>query len=185
MRNRTRRQSLLFALVVTLIVSTGLPGAAQPEVAVQPYLGFQGEDGGTPDLDNRVGMVAPTSGQEALARRLGGSVRWNEFGTPHVLMNHRGVLSGPRDGDHVEIARGWVRDHRELFRLTTAGVDALQVLRVSPLFDSPDQVRDARGQALANPDVATVVLFRQTFGELSAAQDGLLHVGVTAEGAVA
>ncbi|MPZ88775.1 MAG: hypothetical protein GEU81_12015, partial [Nitriliruptorales bacterium] len=112
-------------------------------------------------------------------------MRWNAFGTPHIMVNHGGYLSGPRDGDAVDVARAFVRDHRALFRLSDGAVDALEVLRDTPLYDSPDLAPVLRdGADPANPDVAHIVLFGQTFGDLSAAWDGLLVVGVQRDGRI-
>ncbi|MDP9405264.1 MAG: M36 family metallopeptidase, partial [Actinomycetota bacterium] len=72
------------------------------------------------------------------------------------------------------------------FKLGAADVEGLQVLRDSPLYDSPDLRRVYReGKPAKNPDVAHVVLFRQTFGDLHAGLDGLLTVGVQRDGRVA
>jgi extracellular elastinolytic metalloproteinase len=177
----------VLAGVVALLVFIALPAGGQPVVQVDAYpYGFQGEgEERIRDLDARLGTVAPSAAQEAAAAALGATVRWNAFGTPRVLVNHGGVMSAARPGDHVDVARAFVADNAALFSLSPAGVDALEVLRVSPLHDSPDLARVARGEAPENPDVATVVLLRQTFDGVPAGLDGLLTVGVTADGAVA
>jgi extracellular elastinolytic metalloproteinase len=180
-------RAAVLAAALAVLLAMALPALGEPIVHVDDYpYGFQGEgDERVRDLDARVGAVAATPEQVAAARALGASVRWNAFGTPHVLVRHGGVLTAPREGDHVDVARAFVAEHRALFRLSEAAVGALEVLRVSPLYDAPDLGRVARGLEPGNPDVATVVLLRQTFGDLAAALDGLLTVGVTADGAVA
>jgi extracellular elastinolytic metalloproteinase len=187
--SRRRRLTLaVSATLCTLLAVAVLPAATGGPAAETepPGFSFQGEGDRVPDLDARAGRVAPTAAQRSAAEALGATVaRWNDFGTPHVLVNHGGYLSEPRDGEAVDVARAFVREHRGLFRLSDAGVDALEVLRDSPLYDAPDLARVADGEQPANPDVAHVVLFRQTFGDLDAGSDGLLTVGVQRDGRVA
>ncbi|QBR93571.1 peptidase M36 [Nocardioides euryhalodurans] len=83
------------------------------------------------------------------------------------------------------MARGFVDTHRALFRLSSDAVAALEVVTDSPLHDSPDLARVRVGEEPRNADVPHVVTFRQTFGDLAAAQDGLLTVGVQRDGRVA
>jgi extracellular elastinolytic metalloproteinase len=190
-KNRRRRLSLLGATALGLIMAaTVLPASGQspsePDLDGVSF-SFQGEDGdGAAIVDSREGSVAPTAAQEAAAEALGATAaRWNRFGTPHVLFNQDGYLSGPRAGDAADVARGFVLDHRGLFRMSEASVAALEVVGDSPLLDSPDLARSRNGKPVANPDVAHVVTFRQTFGDLAAAHDGLLTVGVQRDGRVA
>ncbi len=186
-----RRLSLLGASVLGLLMAaTVLPASGQ--APSEPDLdgisfSFQGEDGSRVDsADAREGSLAPTAAQEAAADALGATaVRWNRFGTPHVLMNRDGYLSGPRAGDAADVARGFVLDHRDLFRMSEDSVAALDVVTDSPLLDSPDLARARDGRQVRNPDVAHVVTFRQTFGDLDAAWDGLLTVGVQRDGRIA
>jgi len=182
MRHRSRRTTLLVALLAAVVVSTGLPSAAEPDVVVRALeYGFQGEgEGRLEDADLRRGSVAPTADQERAAAALGATVRWNRLGTPHVMINHDGYLAEGLAGDPATAARDWVRANRGLFRLSEQGVADLEVLRVSPLLESPDQ-----GATPPVAGAAHVVLFRQTFSGLSAAQDGLLNVGIDADGRLA
>ncbi len=192
-----RRPALTAVVATVTALLVGLPAGGQPQVPVDPETaqtppfeayGFQGEGfARVRNVDRREGRLAPTAAQKAVAADLGATaVRWNAFGTPHVLINHNGYLSPPRAGEAVDVARGFVRDHAQLFRLDAAGVDALEVLRDSPLYDAPDLGRVYReGKPAANPDVAHVVLFRQSFGDLHAGLDGLLIVGVQRDGRVA
>ena len=190
-KNRRRRLSLLGASALGLLMAaTVLPAAGQspsePDLDGVTF-SFQGEGGqGAGSHDAREGNVAPSAAQQSAAESLGAtSVRWNRFGTPHVLFNEDGYLSGARAGDAAEVARRFVLDHRDLFRMSAGAVDALEVVGDSPLLDSPDLARVRDGKAPANPDVAHVVTFRQTFGDLDAAHDGLLTVGVQRDGRVA
>ncbi len=174
----------LVALVATPLTSAGAVGDQQPQPSFEDY-GFQGEGHArVQNLDARDGTVAPTSQQRSIARALGAKVRFNAFGTPHVLINHQGALTGPRSGEAVDVARSFVRDNASLFRLDVAKVDALEVLNDTPLYDAPDLGRVRDGLEPRNSDVAHVVLFRQRFGDLEAGLGGLLTVGVQRDGSV-
>jgi extracellular elastinolytic metalloproteinase len=172
------------------LVATALPAVSStPSAGVQwSDYGFQGEGHArVDDVDHRSGRVAATAAQQAAAQRLGADgPRWNAFGSPHVLVNHEGYLSDARAGDPADVARAFVRENAELFRLSPQGVAELDLVRTAPLYDSPDLARVYRQKKPpANPDVPHVVLFRQSFGDLQAALDGLLTVGVQRDGSVA
>jgi extracellular elastinolytic metalloproteinase len=188
---RRLRLSLVGASVLGLLMAAAVVPASgqspsEPDLDGATF-SFQGEGGDTPStVDDRDGSLAPTAAQESAAQSLGATaVRWNRFGTPHVLMNNDGYLSRPRAGEAVQVARGFVLEHRGLFRLSQDGVGALEVVSDSPLLDSPDLARSRDGKPVRDPDVAHVVTFRQTFGDLVAAHDGLLTVGVQRDGRVA
>ena len=190
-KTQRRRLSLLGATALGLLMAaTVLPAAGQspsePDLDGATF-SFQGEDAhGPATVDARDGNVAPSAAQQAAAQSLRATTaRWNQFGTPKVLFNPKGYLSSRRSGDAADVARSFVRDNRAVFRMSEASVDALEVVTDSPLYDSPDLVRARKGQPVANPDVAHVVTFRQTFGDLDAAWDGLLTVGVQRDGRVA
>ncbi len=182
---RRRRSALLVSLALGAMLAGVLPAVGQPQTP-SPGFSFQGEGGDrVPSKDARTGRVQPTAAQRATADGLGATVaRWNEFGTPRVLFNADGYLSPARSGSATEVARAFVADHRDLFRLSDDGVAALEVVRDTPLYDSPDLARVRDGKAAADPDVAHVVMFRQTFGDLDAAWDGTLTVGVQQDGRV-
>ena len=170
------------ALVVTLLPTAG---GAQPEVQDGFEYGFQGEgDARIGDVDHRTARIAPADAQVALAERLGAEVRWNSFGTPHMISNSTGYLSAPTQGAAADVARGWVDANRELFRLDAADVAALEIVRDAPLYESPDLRRIRRGLEPRNTDVAHAVLFRQRLGDLDVSRDGLLGVGVDAAGRI-
>src|SRR5215470_16843130 len=89
-RGRTGRRRLragalaVVALAVLALVQTG------PALAVADVLDAQQ---GKPDLDARVGSVAPTSAQQQLVSSLGAHVTWNRFGTPGSLIKYGGYLA--------------------------------------------------------------------------------------------
>jgi extracellular elastinolytic metalloproteinase len=185
-----RRLSLIVPAILGAVLLAGVLPAATGQSAAEPDppgFSFQGEgEDRVASLDARAGTVEPTAIQRAAATDLGATTaRWNDFGTPHVLFNEDGYLSGARSGDATEVARAFVRDNRDLFRMSESAVADLEVLRDTPLHDSPDLVRVRDGKDAANLDVAHVVMFRQKFGDLTAAWDGLLTVGVQRDGRVA
>ncbi len=160
-RTLRRRLSLLGATSLGLVMAAAvLPAAGQAPSAPDldgVSFSFQGEDAdGLATVDTREGSVAPTAAQEASAQALGATAaRWNEFGTPQVLLNQDGYLSGPRSGDAADVARGFVLDHRDLFRMSEDSVAALDVVTDSPLFDSPDLVRPATARPSPTPTSPT------------------------------
>ncbi len=157
---RWRRVGVV-SLSMALIGALLLPAAPRALGADEPY-GFQGETGSAEDVDARTGSVAPTTRQLAIVKNMGATARWNDYGTPHSLIKHGGYLASGLSSDAIEAARSWVDTNRELFRLSQRGVDNLEVINDSKL--------DGTG--------AHVVLFRQRFGALDAAQDGMLTIGV-------
>ncbi|WP_248581068.1 M36 family metallopeptidase [Nocardioides sp. InS609-2] len=117
---------------------------------------------GLADLDVR-DAVAPLSGQRQAAATLDGvHVRWNDLGTPASVLPDDGSL-GAAPGTPAEGARAWLRDHADLFGVSPAAVDDLEVVNAQALQDSP----------------ARAVLFRQKFGSLVPATGGMVTVGVT------
>ena len=174
------------ALVATLVPASG-EEPARPDPASFSW-SFQGEgDERVETADLREGTVAPSAAQEEAARAIGATtVRWNQFGTPRVLLNNRGYLSAPAEGEADEVARAFVADHAGLFKLSAGAVDSLEVVTDSPLLEGPDLVRQQQGEQVATDGVPHVVTFRQTFADgLVAGNDGLLTVGVQRDGRVA
>ncbi len=158
-----RRATVLLAAIVAVV---GLTAAAFPTSATTASVatvGFQGESGTIQDVDARTGQLAPTAEQQAIAERLHADVRWNRFATPHSLFNPDGWLATGLTGDPVAAARQFLSDNRALFRLSEAGLANLEVINDSPLGDSG----------------AHVVLFRQRFGDLTPAEDGMAAIGVS------
>ena len=115
------------------------------------------------DLDARTGRVTPTAAQTSEVASLGARAVWNRYGTPASLIAGDGFLTGASAGSPADVARSFVRDHRELFRLSAADVDALDLVNDAKLAGSG-------GHA---------VLFRQRFGSLPAGHGGMITVGVS------
>jgi extracellular elastinolytic metalloproteinase len=118
--------------------------------------------GGLPDLDTRTGSVAPTSTQLAIVSNIGATAQWNEFGTPKSLLKHGGyVATGLSGTSAVTAARSWIDTNKALYRL--GSIDGLVLYGDSRMPFSD-------GHA---------VHFKQTFGGLTAAQDGLITIGIS------
>jgi hypothetical protein len=145
-------------VAITLTVATGLvatTASASPSQA----------RGVLADRDARTGAIARTAEQLALVERLGADVQWSRFGTPSSLVRFRGALArGVAGKNAVEVARSFARTNSALFRLSPAQVAGLEVVRDSRLGKQ-----------------AHVVIFRQRFGGLPAAEGGLLTVAVTGD----
>ena len=117
-----------------------------------------------PDFDSREGSSVPPSGQAlSIVQSLGAKASWNSFGTPNSLVKHGGYLATGLSGSPVTAAKNWIRANKALFRLSDAGVNALELLNDSKMAGYD-------GHA---------VIFRQKFGALPAAQDGMITVGIT------
>jgi hypothetical protein len=71
---------------------------------------------GLGDFDGRIGRVEPTSAQRQGVTALGARVQWNRYGTPASLIDDDGFLTDARAGSAADVARGFIRDNRELFR---------------------------------------------------------------------
>ncbi len=162
---RSRTLLALLAAVAMLFTFAVLPRGAD---AVMAPLGSRGEglaiDGQTAldDLDRRLGSVAPSAAAKDRVSALGARVEWNRYGTAASLIKDSGYLATGLSSDPVTAARSFISANRALFRLSSTGLDNLEVLNDSKLTGSP----------------AHVVLFRQKFGSLPSAQDGMISVGV-------
>ncbi len=155
----------LLSTAALLAGATTLPTAQAVDTAGEAdsvVPGFLGGDQGLDDLDNRTGKVAPSSAARSRVDALGAEAQWNQFGTPSSLIKFRGYLATGLGSNPVKAARTFIANNRVLFRLSTTGVNNLELLNDSRMADS-------RGHA---------VLFRQAFGDLRTAQDGLITVGV-------
>jgi hypothetical protein len=97
---------------------------------------------------------------------MGATVRWNRFGTPHVVANPGGFVAEGLSADPVQAAREWIVSRSDLFGLSAEAVAALEVVRVAPI---------GAGRA---------VMLRQRFGGLPSGIDGTVDVAVI-EGNVA
>jgi uncharacterized repeat protein (TIGR01451 family) len=120
---------------------------------------------GLADFDARTGVVAPTAQQQAATSKLGAAAVWNRFGTVASLIRYRGYLATGMQGDEVTVARNFISANRGLFRLSDQGLANLELL-------NDQKMASGSGHA---------VLFRQRFGDLPAAQDGMITVGVVGD----
>jgi hypothetical protein len=163
--------------VAGLLTATLVPGLSQlpalaepaaPAASVSDQVRTLGDPvHGLSDVDLR-GTATPLAGQRAAVQALGAAtVRWNAFGTPASILPEDGSL-GVATGAPAAAARGWLRAHAAAFGLSTAQVDALEMVNAQELTGS-----DARA-----------VLFRQKHGDLVPATGGIVTVGV-ANGQVA
>jgi extracellular elastinolytic metalloproteinase len=153
--------SVALVTVAALLVAGGPGATAAPEGVdrVRAAPGPQGDEV-TSKVDDRRGPRAePTVRQRRLAEDAGLRVRWNALGTPAMLAPTGQPLDAGLPADPAAGARAFVAAHRDLLGLTERGAEALELLTVAPL---------GKGSA---------VLFRQRFGGLPAAVDGLLTVG--------
>jgi extracellular elastinolytic metalloproteinase len=145
------RKRLVFLVALAVLA---LPAAAHAGTGVHD------------DLDARTGELAPTAAQQDAAQALGAEVRWNTFGTPASLLKPGDYLAtGVAGGDAVAVARTFLGANAELFGLASGGAAGLELWN------------DAR---LAGSDGHAVV-FRQTFGDLPAAEGGMVVVGVVGD----
>jgi extracellular elastinolytic metalloproteinase len=149
----------LHRAVVAVIVVAAMLSATIPAFGQAQILDIHE---GLPDVDNRTGAVSPNSTQKSIVANMGASVTWNRFGTPQSLIKHRGYLATGLSGSPVQVARNWIGQNKALFRLSDQGVANLELLNEAKLPGSN----------------AYVILFRQRFGGLPAAQDGMITVGV-------
>jgi extracellular elastinolytic metalloproteinase len=158
--HRLRRTITVFAL---LVFSTALllPGSATGIGQVESE-GGELLQSGLGDFDLRTGSVAPTAQQLAAVQSLGAKVRWNRFGTPQSLIKYGGYLATGLSGTPEAAARSFISTNKVLFRLSDQGVSNLELLNDSPMAGS-------QGHA---------VIFRQRFGGMPAAQDGMITVGI-------
>jgi extracellular elastinolytic metalloproteinase len=100
------------------------------------------------DADYRPGGTAPA------ARR--NDVRWNRFGTPAILTPNQSF----KTADPVALARAYLKANHDLFGLSAQTIDAMDV-----------QLSRQLGQGW-------LVMLRQRFGSLPAANDGLVSLGI-------
>ena len=137
-------------VLLLLTLAAPLPGVAVSPSAVA----------GLSDKDFRTGSIQPSATQKSRAAQLGATVRWNRFGTPQSLIKYGGYLATGLNGSPENAARNWIRTNRTLFRLSDADVANLELVSANPI---------GAGRA---------VLFRQRYGNLIAAQDGLIVVAI-------
>jgi extracellular elastinolytic metalloproteinase len=147
------RSAAILSAALALAVPASANGAAR---ILDSHAGLK-------DLDARTGRVTVTAAQKQAVSALGARAQWNRYGTPASLIADDGFLTGVSSGGAAEVARSFIRSHADLFRLSSADVDALELVNDAKLVGSD-------GHA---------VLFRQRFGGLAAGHDGMITVGVT------
>ncbi|HEX2051508.1 MAG TPA: M36 family metallopeptidase [Actinomycetota bacterium] len=145
---------LVPVLVVVLVVPLALAGTPGSGGLVDVF------DSKDRNVDARSGHVEPTAAQRDAVRALGATATWNEFGTPHSLIKHGGYLAtGVSGADAVDAARNWVEANESLFRLDASSLGL-------------------RNDAELSRSDGHAVVFEQRFGGVSAAEGGLLTVGI-------
>jgi extracellular elastinolytic metalloproteinase len=145
--------------LAAVVFATAAGSLATPGGSVSGPANIQGEEGTLQNVDNRLGRKTPTDVQRGLVKA-GSEARFNRFGAPAALSDPGAYLATGLPADNVAAARAYLSQSRELLGLS---VDELADLE---LVNAP---KIGRGSA---------VLFRQAFGGLDAARDGLVAVGV-------
>ena len=145
------------AAILGAALAFAVPASANAAARILPA------HAGLKDLDARTGRVTATAAQKQAVSALGARAQWNRYGTPASLIADDGFLTGVSSGGAPEIARAFIRSHADLFRLSAADVDNLELVNDAKLVAGD-------GHA---------VLFRQRFGGLTAGHDGMITVGVT------
>ncbi|WP_433310898.1 M36 family metallopeptidase [Micromonospora chersina] len=160
-RATTGATALLLAAGLVLTAGAGGQAAPRDEIPTQAQPGhLPGDSHDSKTKDNRKGRTAPSDRQQDRAAALGARVRWTDFGTPAVLTATGRPLASGLPADPAAAARAYVAANRDVLGLTAEGAAALEQLTVAPMGDG------------------ATVLFRQRFGDLPAAVDGMLAVGV-------
>ncbi len=155
-----RRTAVLAAIGLAAVTVLAGPFMSPAQAIVDDI--FDGASQGLEDVDTRVGSVAPTAAQLSAVSGLGATARWNRFGTPQSLIRYGGYLATGLSRDPEAAARAFLNRNRAIFRLTTAQISALELV---------SEQRMAQSDGVA-------VLLRQRFGDLPAAVDGMVTVGV-------
>ncbi len=167
MLHRVRRSSVFVALIMVITLITGaLPMATSASTpnsvtSASPEDAFRFQEDDAPEYDGRTGSVQPTSAQLTAVNALGATASWNAFGSPSSLIKYGDYLATGLSGDPATAVREWIRANRSLFRLSDADVTNLELVHNVQLVNSE----------------ARALLFRQHFGDLEAARDGLIAVG--------
>src|SRR3954462_7471315 len=117
--NPTRSAALVAGV---LAIALGLPASAGAAASILPG------HAGLKDLDARTGRIAPTAAQRQDVSGLGARAEWNRYGTPASLIADDGFLTSAAAGSASDVARGFIRDHSALFRLSAADVNALELV---------------------------------------------------------
>ncbi|MCW2833933.1 MAG: peptidase fungalysin, partial [Nocardioides sp.] len=164
-----RATALLAAGMLTITLVPGLMQLPASSAASTPAPVVEVQDVITPG-DPVAGLqdfadqqtAQPSLVQRQAADQLGAvQLRWNSFGTPASILPTDGSL-GAAPGSPADGARTWLRSNAAVFGLTSTQVDGLTLVN---------------SQELARDD-SRAVLFRQEFGGLASAENGLVTVGV-------
>ena len=92
-------------------------------------------------IDARSGSIQPLAEATALvAAHAGWQASWTRFGTVRVLQQQGGFLATGLSANTESAVRTWLKNHRSLFRLSEASIDALQLVRSKALNQSQAQV---------------------------------------------
>jgi len=146
---------------------TAAPSVTADDAGLTDFEPFASAPPGKADLDRRNSPVGPTQAQQQDAAGLKAIIRWNRYGTPSSIMPNDGLLAS-RNGSAVKTAKAWLARNARLFG-GAAVIDSLK------LVNDAKMTRGSTGHA---------VLFRQSFGQLTAAVDGLVTLGVNDRGLV-
>ena len=157
-RNRRRIFDSSKAMIAVTMIAMMLSGASSVFAQARILDVHQG----LADFDSRTASAAPTATQQAIVTSLGARATWNAFGTPQSLIKYGDYLASGLSGEPTTAAREWIRANRTLFKLSDQSVTDLDLLN------------DSR---MAGYD-GHAVIFRQRFGNLAAAQDGMITVGI-------
>ena len=152
------RRSASLGLTALMIASLLVPAPAMAAGATSAF-----DTGVVSDFDARTGHVNPSSAQVSAVNALGAKVTWNKFGTPASLIKYGGFLAtGLGGATAADAARSWLGAHKSIFKLNNVDASSLELVSDITLVRST-------GHA---------VLFRQRFGGLPAAQDGMVTLGL-------
>jgi extracellular elastinolytic metalloproteinase len=165
MRTQSRASAgpiaLLTAAVLVLAASPSGVAASPGGTERAPAARVKDPGAGARILDARAGRVEPTAQQRQKAAGTGVRARWSAFGTAAELTATAGKpLAVGLAADPVVGARAYIEANRDLLGLTASGAAALELLTVAPIGPG------------------SAVIFRQRFGGLAAAVDGLISIGI-------
>jgi Zn-dependent metalloprotease len=120
--------------IVFLLGAFAVPASADSPAASGAAYGF-------PDLDVRTLTAKPAPAQLAAADRLakvapagkpaapsGLTLRWSGYGTPQLLRDNSGYLTGPSGKAAADIVRNYLEANADLFRLSPAVVSGLELI---------------------------------------------------------
>ncbi|MGW2564515.1 M36 family metallopeptidase [Streptomyces sp. NPDC001514] len=124
---------MLLALPATTVVPVTTATAADRAGREERPAAEDRQDRPYPNIDVRGDeRVPPRAGQLGAARELeGAAVRWGRYGTPRLVspLGKGKALSAARSGDPQAIALAFLREHAELYGLSAADLDGLEVVK--------------------------------------------------------